>query len=74
MKKRVYVLEYEIHVNALSFNEPNMERRTEYYSRSERDDFIARYFELKDQIYITELVGYYAELDEVSVEAMALQI
>lgn len=74
MKKRVYVLDYGIHVNMYSLTEPNIEKRTEYYSREERDKFMSRYFELKDKYYVENLVSYFAELDEVNVEAMAKQI
>lgn len=67
----VYVLEYEIILNFNSMESLKKEIRREYFKRNERDMFMERYFELKDKYYIENLVSYYAELIEVSVEAMA---
>lgn len=69
--KRVYVLEYSIITNLFSSSEPNREFRREYYSKFERDEFMQRYKELKEKYYIEDLIGYFGELQEVDVEAMA---
>lgn len=68
MKKRVYVIEYEIQTNVFSLDPPKMETKTGYYPRNERDKFIERYYELKNKYYVNNLKTYFAELDEINVE------
>lgn len=66
--KRVYVLEYKIHVNLYSLGEPNIETRTVYYSREERDQFIDKYLDMMDpkkKHYIQDVKAYFAELRQI---------
>ena len=60
MVKRLYLIEYELLVNAYGGN-PHKEHRVETFLNNERDEFIERYLELKDLFYIEDIIVSYAE-------------
>lgn len=68
MTERVYVLKYEIQLimfNMSKFHEEKWEERTEHYTFDEIKQWIDRYNNLKNKIYIRNLVPYAGELNVV---------
>ena len=68
MTERVYVLKYEIQLIMFSmskFHEEKWEERTEHYTFDEIKQWIDRYNNLKNKIYIRNLVPYAGELSVV---------
>lgn len=68
MTERVYVLKYEIQLIMFStskFHEEKWEERTEHYTFDEIKQWIDRYNNLKNKIYIRNLVPYAGELNVV---------
>lgn len=68
-KKRVYVIEFDIHLNVYSDNAADIwENRRESYFENDRDKFIERFIEITGKHYIENVKCHVAILEEINMD------
>ena len=70
MINRIYIIQYNVEMYTINNIPVDMSIRKEVFYTDERDNFIKRYTELKEKWYITNMVCYYGNLQELDDKAM----